>query len=1021
MRTSLALSLLLVTVACRKPSDLDNDGLLDQEDCNPALALGAEACDGFDNDCNGEVDDAAPDAATWFADADHDGYGDAAASTTACDEPVGFTSNSEDCDDADPAYHPGATEAGCDGTADFNCDGQVGIVDADGDGASACVDCNDNDEDVLPGAEELCNEEDDDCDGFVDNNASDAEDYAIDVDDDGHGSTRYLVAACAPPDGYVLAILADDCDDLAASTYPGAPEDCDGVDNDCDGTIDDAAKGKGAYYLDSDEDGFGDGTKQVLSCVRPVGYVSNFDDCDDANTGINPAANESCSDTLDRNCDGAVGNDDNDSDGTVACDDCDDGRAVVEPGAPELCDAVDNDCDALIDETAPTWYADLDGDKHGYDRLVAVACEAPAGYVATFDDCDDFDKSSFPGATEACDGADNDCDTKLMVGESDTDGDGFLACDDDCDDAVATRSPLGLELCNGLDDDCDGAVDEAGAADEQTWFADADSDGFGSTSVTKSGCDAPTGYVGNDRDCNDLTKAAYPGNPELCDSFDNDCDGEVDEAGASGATTWYADGDGDGYGGVISTKACAVPAGFNAKTGDCDDGDAARKPGATEACNGVDDDCNGAVPTNEADADLDGFRACGDCDDTSAQIRPGNVELCNGKDDNCSGAIDENAADATTFYKDADNDKFGTNLTTTRACTLPVGYAAVGNDCLDTDAKYYPGADPVCDTKDHDCDGHIDFDEDDDGYAADWCGGKDCDDNNTLLPDVNGKCVAKDCLGWYNAGFKTDGIYAIDPDGTGAGLSEIDAYCDMTNGGYTLCASLTKGYVPADALYNQQRYSYQARAGNARDYVFDIDSPARYTSTWNAPQLQNHGQFCRWIGSGATQTKIEAKSWNWSNNCSASANNSGYSAQYSAVYAGNLFTTWMTNSSSTRTFSKLSGSNTLYVQNNNNGYGGPYTTPSVGWGGSGDQTPYYTHSTNPWASSVDNSVNCVGCTNSSGCYANLPYANLGPLGNMNDTLWSGIPNVRYGWSDCTNNGNCNYHESGLGVWLFWVK
>ena len=842
MRTSIALSFLLVVVACRKPGDLDGDGVVDAEDCAPASANGAEVCDGIDNDCNGVVDDA-PDASTWYADADADGYGASEDVLTACFQPTDFVSNADDCDDTDPAYHPGAAEAGCDGTVDFNCDGQVGIVDGDGDGASACVDCDDGDDKTFPGAVEVCNDADDDCDGFIDNNATDADDYAIDVDADGHGSDRFTVTACAPPEGYTAIADADDCDDLDDRTFPGAAELCDGIDNDCDGTIDDGAKGKGTYYEDADEDGYGDPAASLVSCVRPGGYVTNLDDCDDANKAVNPAANETCTDTTDRNCDGAVGMDDNDSDGTVACDDCDDGRADVEPGAPELCDGVDNDCDALIDETAPTWYADLDGDTHGYNRLVVVACEAPPGYVATSDDCDDFDKSAYPGASEVCDGADNNCDAALMVGESDVDGDGFLACDDDCDDAVATRSPLGLELCNGVDDDCDGFLDEASAVDAQTWYADADLDGYGVNTLTKSACAAPAGYVGNDRDCNDLSSASHPGKAEVCDTVDNDCDGDVDEASASNTTTYYADADGDGYGGIITTKACALPVGFTTQGGDCNDADSTKKPGAVEACNGLDDDCNGAVPANEVDADSDGYRACGDCNDTNAQIRPGNVEVCNGIDDNCNSSIDENAADAQVWYRDSDGDKFGTYTTTTLACSLPVGYAQAPGDCLDTDNKTYPGADPVCDAKDHDCDGHIDFDVDDDGYAANWCGGKDCADFDAALPDSKGNCNYKSCQDAYLAGAKLDGVYSIDVDGAGP-TAAFDAYCDQTTngGGWTLVANV----APVDGNnvgYNNQAFwTTNAEYGSLTNrFSNDYKSPAAYLVTGAALMIQSSG------------------------------------------------------------------------------------------------------------------------------------------------------------------------------------
>ena len=64
---------------------------------------------------------------------------------------------------------------------------------------------------------------------------------------------------------------------------------------------------------------------------------------------------------------------------------------------------------------------------------------------------------------------------------------------------------------------------------------------------------------------------------------------------------------------------------------------------------------------------------------------------------------------------------------------------------------------------------------------------------------------------------------------------------------------------------------------------------------------------------------------------------------------------------------------------------------------------------------------CTGCTNSGAGYNALPYGGGTLLNNLTDPFWSGIPNVRYGWTDCTANGNCDYHESGLGVWLFYVR
>jgi hypothetical protein len=97
--------------------------------------------------------------------------------------------------------------------------------------------------------------------------------------------------------------------------------------------------------------------------------------------------------------------------------DCDDGAAAIHPGAAEVCDQVDNDCDELVDaddsdldtSTADTYYADLDHDGYG-SGAATLACNAPSGYVLVAGDCDDADSSSHPGGSELCDGADNDCD-----------------------------------------------------------------------------------------------------------------------------------------------------------------------------------------------------------------------------------------------------------------------------------------------------------------------------------------------------------------------------------------------------------------------------------------------------------------------------------------------------------------------------------------------------------------------------------------------------------------------------------
>jgi hypothetical protein len=133
--------------------------------------------------------------------------------------------------------------------------------------------------------------------------------------------------------------------------------------------------------------------------------------------------------------------------------------------------------------------------------------------------------------------------------------------------------------------------------DAATWYADADADGYGNASVSTRACTVPTGYVASSTDCDDTSAAVHPGATETCNGYDDDCDGLVDDddSGVTGTSTWYQDYDLDGYGDAsVTTAACDEPSGYTDDDTDCDDGDPAINPGASEACNGLDDDCDGS-------------------------------------------------------------------------------------------------------------------------------------------------------------------------------------------------------------------------------------------------------------------------------------------------------------------------------------------------------------------------------------------------------------------------------------------
>ncbi len=252
--------------------------------------------------------------------------------------------------------------------------------------------------------------------------------------------------------------------------------------------------------------------------------------------------------------DGTDGSDggavDADDDGWPADEDCDDGDPDRYPGAIETCNDIDDNCDGEVDEgLTDTFYRDGDGDGYGVDDSTLSACSQPDGYATLGGDCVDTDSSIHPGLAEVCDGVDNDCDGSVDEGvlatfyvDSDNDGygstasavqactqpSGYVISDGDCDDSQPSAFPGGVEVCDSVDNDCDGSVDEGVLT---TWYADADSDGYGSASSSMGACAAPSGHVASNTDCNDADADVNPGATEICNGVDDDCNGATSENG----------------------------------------------------------------------------------------------------------------------------------------------------------------------------------------------------------------------------------------------------------------------------------------------------------------------------------------------------------------------------------------------------------------------------------------------------------------------------------------------------------
>ncbi len=554
-------------------------------------------------------------------------------------------------------------------------------------------------------------------------------------------------------------------------------------------------------YLDADGDTFGDPDAREVFCPAaiPTGYVEDNRDCDDQ-------------------------------------------RSAVNPDALEICDGIDNDCDELADEGLReyVYFEDLDGDGFGNFLEDIEACSPPPGFVENLGDCDDLNGQIFPGAIEICNGGtDDNCNlvaddqdpsldrSTATVWYYDLDEDGFGGLEDlpfpqniidefgmsnpfqacvrpekpeslssfpgaytsnvdDCDDTDELVNPDGVEVCNRYDDDCDNLIDDSDPdldpAEKSVFWADADGDGAGDPSSPVEACFQPWFTSVDDTDCDD--------------------DWDL----LQGPTGWLFDEDGDGFGaGTLSSPPDCEPPDSDhvlpALGEDCEPTNPQVYPGATEVCDTLDNDCDGAIDLLDDSLDLyttvavfrdvddDGFGnaeiegvQCGDplpgyvpddtdCDDGNDQVFPGQVEVCNaGLDDDCNGLADEDdpyvdLGTAITWYLDNDGDLFGDPNISAPACEQPPYYVDNGIDCDDADP--YSGA-QVAWWRDRDGDGAGAG-----AITAPQCGAPgpdyvpaiglaDCDDNdlNTYpgAPDVCGDGGDFDCNGL------DQGIDACSPD-----------------------------------------------------------------------------------------------------------------------------------------------------------------------------------------------------------------------------------------------------------------
>ena len=643
----------------------------------------AEVCNGADDDCNGEIDDA----------------GTVTCGLGACEVTVAA------CDGGQPAVctplNPAPVEA-CDGLDD-DCDGVVddgcpcsgtdtqgcysgpsgalgvgecvaGTQSCSGGSWGACSG------DVLPAAEQ-CNGQDDDCDGDVDEGCA-CNDGATQACYTGPMGTAGI-GECVSGTQTCSGGAWGPC---GGSVAPVA-ELCNGLDDDCDGTADqgDPEGGQACNTglsgvcdagLTSCNNGQLDCVQSVMSSMEVCDGLDN--DCDGTPDEGNPAGGQPCSTGLMGVCGQGTSSC---SGGMMACN-------QTTASSPEVCDGLDNDCDGSSDEGNPG------GGQLCNTGQPGVCADGATGCLGGQIQCSPLSSPS----SEVCDGLDNDCDgtpddgnpgggMACATGGLGVCAAGTTSCTNGSVSCIQNVQPS-AETCDGVDNDCNGASDDGNPGGGVSCNT-------GQPGICAAGT---TSCSGGQIQCNQNVSATI----ETCNGLDDDCDGTPDDGNPSGGQSCVTGQLGVCSPGTTSCTNGAVVCNQNVQP-------------SAEVCDGADNDCDGvpddgdpggglACNTGQPGVCASGTTTCSGGQVTCAPNTPASAETCDGLDNDCDGTADDG------------NPGGGLSCNTGQPGVCGAGTTACSNGVMVCNQNTMAGAE-TCDGLDNDCDGAID-DGDPGGGAA---------------------------------------------------------------------------------------------------------------------------------------------------------------------------------------------------------------------------------------------------------------------------------------------------------------